>query len=194
MSNHEQQSEGIDHLKEADLQQEIKIEVTEQPEYVKFSVDEKKGNIAGPILGIIIFVLPIIVAFRVCDWRVVVSFLVSIIAVPTLFIGISGLHSIYIENQTLKWNDFGTLVTIFVLFGIPIYFLFVLPLYHVLAGFSFPIMISFPLLITVIALSIFLLMVTKPWGIAEVAVIASCSIFHSMMILFGIVLLKKWFP
>lgn len=193
MSNNEQQSEGRN-PKEAVIQENLKTEIIHQPEYVNFTVEEKKQSLLGPIVGVIIFILPIVVAFRLCDWRVVVSFLISITAVPALFIGLGGLYAIYVENQTLKWNDFGAVLAIFVLFGIPIYFLLVLPLYYVLTSLSFPIMISFPLLITVLAFSIFLLMVTRPWGIADVVGIVVCSVLHSMMILFGIVLLKKWFP
>lgn len=194
MSNNSQQGEETNRFKDADVQQELKTEMIEQPEFVNFTVEEKKDNIFGPIAGVIIFILPIVVAFRLCDWRVVLSFLVSITAVPAFFIGLGGLYQIYVENQTLRWNDFGAVVTIFVLFGIPIYFLLVLPLYYLLSSFSFPIMMSFPLLITVIAFSIFLLMVTKPWGIMDVAAIVACSVLHSMVILLGIALLKKWFP
>lgn len=194
MSNNDQQGEETHRFKDADVQQELKAEMIEQPEFVNFTVEEKKDNIFGPIAGVIIFILPIVVAFRLCDWRVVLSFLVSIITVPAFFMGISGLYSIYVENQTLKWNDFGALVTMFALVGIPLYFLLVLPLYYLLTTFAFPIMISFPLVIATIAVSMFLLMVTKPWGIIEAAVIAGCGIFHSMVILLGIALLKKWFP
>lgn len=173
---------------------EQKPETIQLPAIETFSVEEKKESFFVPIVGWIIFFLPILIAFRLCDWRVVTSFLISIISVPTFFIGLEGLYRAYVQHETVDWKDAASISGIFILFSVPIYFLVVLPLYHLLKTFSFPIILSFPLLITAIAFSFFLLMVTKPWGIKEILIILVCSVFHSMVILLGITLLKKWFP
>lgn len=174
---------------------EYKTETIKEVEFVKFSADKQDDkSFLAPVVGLIIFILPVAIAFRLCDWRVVLSFLNSIITVPAIFIGFGFLYSLYTENESWKWSEFGVMVSMFALIGIPIYFLLVLPLYYLLLGFSFPIWISFPLVITLIMGSIFFLLTTKPLGFTAVGLIAVCSIFHAAVILSGIFLLKKWFP
>lgn len=174
---------------------EYKTETIKEVEFVKFSAGKQEDkNLFGPIMGLIIFILPVVIAFRLCDWRVVLSFLIGIITVPAFLLGLGNLHSVYIENQSFKLSDFGVIVSFFILCSIPIYFLLVLPLYYLLLSFSFPIWISFPSVISLIVCSIFLLLALKPLGLVHLAVLILCSVLHSAVILFGIILLRKWFP
>jgi hypothetical protein len=151
-------------------------------------------NAAPAILGLIVFILPILVALKFCDWRVVISFAISIVLVPIFFVSLTHLYMVNIQNEESSWDTAGIAAKIFILASVPIYFVLVLPLYHYLKTLQFPLSISFPLVITAIAFSIFLLLVTKPWGLKEVLIIIGCSVFHAFVILFGIALLKKWFP
>ena len=88
------------------------------------------------------------------------------------------------QNKESDFAEIFPVAGLYALVGIPIGFIFIMPIYHGLLRLtSVPITLVFPIVVSIIMLSIFIFLTTKPWGYVEVLVIIGCSVFHTLSIL-----------
>ncbi|WMJ72281.1 hypothetical protein RCC89_03745 [Cytophagaceae bacterium ABcell3] len=143
------------------------------------------------ILVLIIYFIPLFVAFYVCEWQVVVAFIIGVWVVPPVLFALSEGASYLIHGEfTVGLNDIFSLGMIFSLVGMFIYFVAILPLYYVLQTLDYSIYLTFPSAIFLVMLILFTLLATQSLGVLGLAVVLFCSIVHSLMILWIIDMLK----
>ncbi|WP_375578534.1 hypothetical protein ABWH96_16105 [Marivirga tractuosa] len=143
------------------------------------------------ILPILFFLIPILIAFKLCEWQVVAAFLVGVVLVPFLMISLFHLYEVYFMSKTLDFKGALSISAMFSVFGLPIYLIIVLPFYYFLQTLQFPIHYSFPILISIIMCILFVLITEREWGWKQIAVIILCSYVHSWFILWMIAKLKN---
>lgn len=131
------------------------------------------------ILGPLILLMPVLVALYLCDWQVAIAFFIAILIVPFIFILLIDLF----QQKPMGFN--GVLETgfIFFIFGIPLYFILILPIYYLLKSTSMPIIYSFPASVSVIMLILYTLITTKPWDYKAALVVIACSVVHTYFII-----------
>lgn len=135
------------------------------------------------LIPILIFLVPILIAYKLCEWQVVSAFLVGLIVVPFFIIFLFHVYEIYFIGKSPDFNRAFTILAMFALFGLPIYLIIILPLYYFLQSLQFPINYSFPIVISIIMSILFSLMNERDWGWKQIAVILLCSYVHSYFIL-----------
>lgn len=143
------------------------------------------------ILGPIILLVPVLIAFYFCEWQVVVAFIVAIFVVPFTIIFLTHLFEVFFQHKPIDFKGVFEIWGLFSLAGIPIYFILILPLYYVLKSSSIPVLYSFPASVCIIMFLLFVLLVTKTWGYKEFLVVVGCSILHSLFIIWLISKLKS---
>ncbi|WP_188466014.1 hypothetical protein [Marivirga lumbricoides] len=143
------------------------------------------------ILPVLIFLVPILIAFKLCEWQVISAFLVGLIAVPFFIIFLFHVYEIYFIGKSPDFNGAFTISAMFAMFGLPIYLIIILPLYYFLQSLQFPINYSFPIVISIIMSILFLIMNEREWGWKQIAVILLCSYIHSYFILWVIAKLRS---
>jgi len=142
------------------------------------------------LFPIILFLIPILIAFKLCEWQVVTAFILALIAVPAVMILSFHFFEIFYLNKSSDFAEAFTISGMFSIFGFPIYLIIVLPLYYFLQSLQFPLHYSFPMIITILMIILFVLITEKEWGWKEIVVILLCSYVHSYFILWLISKLK----
>lgn len=133
----------------------------------------------------------VVLAFVVSEWQIAAAFLVAIIAVPLTIVFSTHIYEVVLNGETFNISDVFMVSSLFILGGIPLYFAFVMPLYYALNLLSFPVVISFPLAVTAFIVTLFVLFATGSWGYLVLLVVAACSAFHSLFILWLISIFKS---
>lgn len=146
------------------------------------------------LLGLLLLIAPIIIAFKVCGWRYITAFIVAIFGVPAAVILGSAIYEALIHSGEFDLKEILGFSAILGIAGLPIYFLLVIPVYFGLKRLSFPVMYSFPLSLIAIMLAFFLLISDQPMGIDVVLIISGCSLLHAFFILWLIKVIHKTFP
>src|SRR5690606_27275189 len=132
---------------------------------------------------VILFLIPVALAFWLCEWQVVVSFLIGIIVVPLILISAIHLYEATFMEKKIDFTEVFEVSALFSAVGLPLYLIAILTLYYALKTLSYPLVFTFPVSITVIMLTLFILITTKSWGYKEVLVILTCSFIHSYFII-----------
>lgn len=152
---------------------------------------KKKSKPMDILLPIFFFLIPIVIAFKLCEWQVVTSFIIGVVAVPFLMILLFHLYEIYFMNKPSDFKGVLSISTMFAMFGLPIYLIMILPLYYFLQTLQFPFHYSFPIIISTIMSILFVIITEREWGWKQIAVIILCSYVHSWFILWVISKLRN---
>jgi len=132
--------------------------------------------------GHVLLVLLILLAFYVSEWQVALAFLVAVIMVPITYVLSYHMYEVIVKGQ--EFDSVKIMMGgIFAMLGIPVYYALMMPSYYILKNLGFPIIISFPFVVSVIILILFKILATKPWGFTVFITLAGCGILHSLFIL-----------
>ena len=161
------------------------------PEFHPFKSPQQSQTMSK-LLPFIFILIPVFLALWFCEWQVVVSFFIGIIIVPVMLIFLFHLYEILFLHKRIDLNGAFEIGALYSVVGLPIYFIFILPVYYALKSFSFSLVYSFPVSISVIMFLFFMFVTTKPWGYKEFLVIVACSLIHSYFIIWLISKLKSF--
>src|SRR5690554_4913251 len=119
------------------------------PEFHPFK-RSKQSPTMSKFLPFIFILIPVFLAFWLCEWQVVVSFFIGIIVVPVMLIFLFHLYEVLFLQKELDLNGAFEIGALYSVVGLPVYFIFILPVYYALKSFSFPLVYSFPVSISII--------------------------------------------
>jgi len=151
---------------------------------------------AHPLLGFILLSIFIVVLLY-HPWFVSLAFVLAAILVPTLVLFLVEAFQILFLNKSADFKEVFAIAGIFSFVGVLIYLVLMMPAYSVLSRITqLPIIFTFPFAVTIIMLLIFFIFANKPLNYGDtfirVSVIATCSVLHSLFILWLISKLKQF--
>lgn len=136
------------------------------------------------------FVMPLFMAFKLCGWQVVVSFLIAIFIIPFCVVFLSVLTLPPPEHMEFSFKDGLAITAMFALPGIPIHFFIILPLYYFIQKLKVNFFIAFPCVVALIMLVILKLLEKEPQPFLAYLIVIGCGVAHSLLITWLIIKFK----
>lgn len=144
------------------------------------------------VFGLLLLVLPIVLAYWLVEWRLVTAFVSTAILFPFLAMSLVQLFLVLFQDKKFDWIEIKDMGGIFAISSIYVYMILVLPAFLYLRTFPLAVYWSFPVMVTLIVFGVFFLMKnSRPADVTTLAAITICSCLHSWMILGVYYLLKK---
>lgn len=135
------------------------------------------------LIPFIFILLPVLIAFYLAEWQVVVSILIGVLVVPFFMIFLFHGYEVFFLQKKLDVSGVLAVGGMYAIFGLPIYLIGIMPIYYVLKSLPYPLVYTFPFIISTVMFLLFILLTTKPWGYKEFLIIVSCTLVHSYFII-----------
>lgn len=118
----------------------------------------------------------------VYSWQLVVAIAVACISVPFAVLFLAGAYELVAEGSPLLASDLASIAGLFAIIGFALYLIFIAPAYYLLRHLSAPFQITFPTLVVMFNLGLFVLL-TEQAPIQGYVLVPLCGLAHAWVIL-----------